>query len=718
MIRVLVDKYGIKEKGKIVLASSKEYAYSWDEIIKLILNENKEIIILKDRHLQRYFYNLQDKFGNRIEIEHVSPHSEWEKSFDFRLPEEISNEEIANLLLLEKIEKLKEVENKRLAVLYMISELTEFSDFKVEESLMECILKGVENKYPQLLNDIIADLVKSLPIGKKEFWQRLKEERNKKVALLDAMKSYIAQSYPSDSWSFKECYKESLTYSGFDFPVHLSSYIDEGFKDKIKDYLNTLKSDKTYSLSSFISGKLREEWEVVCSFLKENPIQDNTIMKTLLKKATGYPDIYEEVQKYMPISLPSYDINERNIEHWIDEYFAFYLYTRFIERPENTERLVKIFEDFILTYYYKSADFFTQHSVLTIRQKIEGYLKKKRKVLFLVIDGLSYIYHKEIRKIFGTRGSFIFSTLPTVTEINKQRILSGLLDLKEPYEEILKRLYKEYHWKESNSDKLDLRSFLQKDYDFYIYWENQFDSYIHRPMTFGKRFEDHTEMLIRISKEIEDFLKGGGVVLLLGDHGYTTLPHNEDNKISVANKEAKIIHNRVLEVKGENKAGILPLENVYWIDNNIAIAQAYHYFYSLPRGATHGGATPEEMIVPFVVIEKEIEKTFKPLELNLFQKEYLRKKKHVTKLVINNQNVYDIQVVSIQFKPSILKILNPMPILIEQGKNILEIELDLRVITTEDCKVFIEYKVDEKAYRDKITIRTTGAMKETFDEWE
>lgn len=715
MIRVLVSKYGIKEKGKIVLTSSKEYASSWDEIIKLILNENKEIIILRDSRLQRYLDNLQDKFGNRIEIEHVSPHSEWEKSFGFRLPEEISNEEIADLLLLEKIEKLKEVENKRLAVLYMLSELTEFSDFKVEESLMECILKGVENKYPQLLNDIIADLVKSLPIGKKEFWQRLKEERNKKVALLDAMKSYIVQSYPSDSRPFKECYKKSLTYSGFDFPVHLSSYIDEGFKDKIKDYLNKLKSDKTYSLSSFISGKLREEWEVVCSFLKENPIQDNTIMKTLLKKATGYPDIYEEVQKYMSISLPSYDINERNIEHWIDEYFAFYLYTRFIERPENTERLVKIFEDFILTHYYKSTDFFTQRSVLTIRQKIEGYLKKKRKVLFLVIDGLSYTYYKEIGKIFGTRGSFIFSTLPTVTEINKRRILSGLLDLKERYEEILKRLYKEYHWKESNSDKLDLRSFLQKDYDFYIYWENQFDSYIHRPMTFEKRFDDHKKILNRISEEIEDFLKDEGIVLLLGDHGYTTLPQNNNNKINVLGREVKITHNRVLEVKEES---ILSLENVYWMDDNTAIAQGYHYFDSLPRGATHGGATPEEMIVPFVVIEKETEKTFKPLELNLLEKKYPRKKKHLTKLLIDNPNVYDLRVDSIQFKPSILKILSPMPILLEQGENILEIELDLRFITTEDCKVFIEYKVDEKAYRDRITIRTTGAIKETFDEWE
>lgn len=718
MIRVLVDKYGIKEKDKIVLASSKEYASSWDKIIKLILNENKEIIILRDRRLQRYFDNLQDKFGNRIEIEDVSPHSEWENSFGFRLPEEISNEEIANLLLLEKIEKLKEVENKKLAVLYMLSELTEFSDFKVEESLMECILKGVENKYPQLLNDIIADLVKSLPTGRRDFWQRLKEERNKKNTLLDAIKSYIVQSYPSDSRPFKECYKESLTYSGFDFPVHLSSYIDEGFKGKIKDYLNTLKSDKTYSLSSFISGKLREEWEVVCSFLKENSIQDKTTIETLLEKAIEYPDVYEEVQKYIPASFPSHDINEDNINYWIDQYFAFYLYTRLTGKLENTEELSKIFEDFILRHYCNSTDFFSQRSLLAIRQKIEGYLKRKQKVLLLVIDGLGYAYYKEIRKIFGTQASFIFSTLPTVTEANKQRILSGLLDLNEPYKNIVERLYDRYYWKEADSDKVDLKDFLKEDCDFYIYWENKFDIYIHRPMTFEKRFDDHKKILNRISKEIEDFLRDEGVVLLLGDHGYTTLPHNEDNKISVANKEAKITHNRVLEVKEENKAGILPLENVYWIDNNIAIAQAYHYFDSLPRGATHGGATPEEMIVPFVVIEKEIEKTFKLLELNLLQKEYLRKKKHVTKLVINNQNVYNLQVVSIQFKPSILKILNPMPILIEQGKNIFEIELDLRFITTEDCKVFIEYKIDEKAYRDSITIRTTGAIKETFDEWE
>ncbi|MCK4731272.1 MAG: hypothetical protein KAT65_02340, partial [Methanophagales archaeon] len=163
---------------------------------------------------------------------------------------------------------------------------------------------------------------------------------------------------------------------------------------------------------------------------------------------------------------------------------------------------------------------------------------------------------------------------------------------------------------------------------------------------------------------------------------------------------------------------ILSINNAHWIGDNVAIAQCYHYFDSLPRGATHGGATPEEIIVPFFIIEKEKEKLFNMLNFDFLEKKYLRKKKHTTTFIMDNPNVYEVKINSIQFKPSILKIYSPIPILLKSGKNTLEAELDLRFITTEDCKVFIEYRVNEKVYQDSFKIHTTGAIKETFDEWE
>jgi len=716
MLEVFVDRYGIVP-GDMVLTSLEDYARCWDEIINSIANKSGKIIILKQPYLETYFQNLKEKFGNKIEIRQMSPHLEWENSVGFKLPTEIDEEEIANLLTPKNIEKLNETENQKLCTLCILSGVVDFSDFTTEESLMECILKGVDDNYSQLLSDTIDEIIKASAVGKREFWQRLKDERDKKETFLDAMKSYVMKQYPSDSMLFKKYYKESLVYGGFEFPARFSHYIDEKFKEEIKEYLSELMVKNDSLFISFISGKLMEEWDVVCSFLKENPIQDDNTISSLSRKASEYQDIYEEIQKYVPVSSPPREINEKNINDWIEKYFAFYLYTRQIGRSNDTDEFVKIFEDFILKHYSNSTDFFTQHSILTIRRKIEEYLKTKQKLLLLVVDGLSYAYHKEMERIFGVQSSFIFSTLPTVTEINKQRILSGFFDEGGTYKEIIEKFYGKHHYAETNSDKMNLKDFLRGNYDLYIYWENQFDSHIHRPMTFEKRFGDHVKMLIEISEDVESFLGGGGIALIIGDHGYTTLPQSEDNKIVFSTRDVNITHNRVLVVKNEDNEETSPIENVYWVLDNIAIAHSYHYFNSLPRGATHGGATPEEMVVPFFIIEKEKVKALKMFNFNLSEEKYLRKKKHITNLIINNPNVYDVQVISLQFKPQILKVYSPIPLLLKSGKNSFEAELDLRPITTEDCKVFVEYKVKEKVYQDSFIIYTRGAITESFDKW-
>jgi len=582
-----------------------------------------------------------------------------------------------------------------------------------EYLVMECILRGKENLYPQLLNDIINDMIKSLPAGKREYWQRLKEDKNKKETLVNMMKSFIARNYPSYSGVYKNYYKQTLIYSMFDFPARLSHYIDEDFKKEVRDYLNI---QKDIDIFEYISGKLKEEWEIICKFLKNNPIQSEQSISSLLRKAIEYPKFYEEVQKCLPVSPPPANITDENIKDWINKYFDFYLYTRQINRPRNTQNFVDTFEKFLLKHYSKPAEFFTQHSILTLRQKIEEYLKINRKILLVIVDGLSYAYYKEIEKIFRKECSFLFSTLPTITEINKKRILSGLFDIGESYEQIIAKIYRNYRYKETNSDQIDLEAFLAEDLDLYIYWENQFDSYIHQSKAFDKRVKDHVEILLKISKHIEKFLDEGGIIILIGDHGYTTLPNEPNNKIITPVEGIKITHNRVLKTDsttGNNHS----INNVYWINKNVAVPEGYHYFNSLPRGATHGGVTPEEVVVPFLIIEK-IEESLKPLKFKIADGKYLRRKKHATRLIIINPNMFMVKVTLIKFMPSIIKIFSPSPLLLKPNENIFDAELDLRTVTTEICKVFVEYRIDKNALEADFDIITTGAMKEVFNEWE
>lgn len=716
MIKVLIDNYGIVKQKGITIASYKEYAKFWDEIVLKINDERKMTVVLKSSKLKHCFQNLKEKFGAKIKIQNISPRAEWEKLLNFKLPDEVEEDKIANILLSESIEKIKKARNKKVAALYVLSGLTDFSDIENEYPLMECMLRGIEDIYPQFLSDNLDDMIKSLPTGKREYWQRLKEEENKKAMLLGMMETLIVKNYPSDSNIYRKYYKQTLNYSMFDFPARLSSYIDEKFKREVRSYLGRQKGGNVLKC---ISGKLKEEWEAVCEFFKNNPIQNKENLTSLLKKPIEYPEFYENIEKYLPVSPPPINITEENIKNWIDKYFDFYLYTRRIDRPQDTESNVRVFEDFLLKHYSNLTEFFTQHSILTVRQKMEEYLKMNRKILLLVVDGLSYAYHKELEKIFGKECFSLFSTLPTITEVNKKHILSGLFDLSESYEQIIEKIYGKYQWKEISSDQMDLKDFLRENFDLYIYWENEFDAHIHRPKAFDKRFKDHIRILQRIPEQIEKFLEDGGVVLLIGDHGYTTLPSDQDDKddkIIVSTEGVNITHNRVLKING-TKRNICTINDIYWIDRDVAVPKAYHYFNSPPRGATHGGATPEEVVVPFLIVQKT-EEGFQPLKFKLAEEKYLRRRRHSTRLIINNPNMCMVRVTSIKFLPSIIRAFPPTPLLLKPNENIFEAELNLQAVTSEKCRVSIEYEVYGNVLQAHLDILTTGAMKEIFNEWE
>ena len=714
MLKILLDEFGLVEDGKTtVLRSNNDYARWWDDIAASISKEEERVIVLRLPVLESYFQNLKQKFGSKVDIQHVSPISIWRKTIGFELPSEVSEKQAVGLFQSQDFLSLTTKDNKKLATLCILLGITGFSDFESEDFVEQCILQNTEGQFATLSSDAIQEMIKALPPEKREFWRRLTEEKNTREILVSAMKSLIVKNYPHDSSPFNHNFRQSLTYSSFDFPQQLSEYLDSEFKNDIKKYLDTLESQKVLAI---ISGKLSEEWGVVIKGLQEHPSQEKAVISSLLVRALGSPKLYREIYNFEPVSPPEKSIKSEEIQNWLDQYFAFYLYSRRIGKPEYTQELSNIFEDFIFDHFTKLDQFFTNNSILTVRQRTEKYLKGKHKLLLLVVDGLSYSYHEELNRIFGTKASFAFSTLPTITEINKRRILSGLLDLNGTYGGITERLYNGFRWKETDSNKQDLGDFLREELDFYIYWENRFDNYIHEPMTFAKRFSDHVEILERLSQHVKAFVDKGGIVLLTGDHGYTTLPHIESNKIKCP-EMSKITHDRVLEIDDANRNSI-PFQQVLVLGEHLAVAKGYGYFNSFPKGATHGGATPEEITVPFLVVEKkrvDLEQMIFKLQTD---EEYRRRRKQAVKLIVNNPNVEDVEISSIRFMPRILKLLSPMPALFPHGEYGIDAELDLVMVKTAECKIFVEYQVAEKVYKNSFSIQTKGAMTEKADEWE
>jgi len=713
MLKLLFDEFNLLNDHTTILTSQVDLARSWDEILAGILTEESKSFILRLRTLEPYFRNLKRKFGNKLEIRTLLPSVEWKRTMGFAMPSEIDEKHIADLLS-NHTNTLQNKSNRKLGTLCNLLGITDFSDFESEYFIEECILKNAEKRLPELTNQVITEMLVSLPAGKKEFWQRLKEEKSKKEFLIGTLKSQIVKSYPNVSLPYTEFYKQNLEYPHISFSSRLSIYLDSEFYTKIETCLRSLEPDQLYSA---ISGKLQDEWTLVIECLNKHPVQSQAVILSLLERATEFPNIYEEIRKFEPVLPPQNDINVTNINTWIDQYFNFYLYSRRIGRNDATEGFLSSFEDFILKHFLDLDDYFTKNSILVLRNEVERHLRAKKKVLMLVVDGLSYCYYGELQRIFGVTGSFLFSTLPTITAINKRRILSGLLDLDDNYDSIISKLYGEFRWRTTDSDQQNLENFLLEEEDLYIYWENQFDAYIHRSMSFTKRYYDHIEILNNLAKCVHNFIEIGGVVLLTGDHGYTTLPHKEANKIVLNEDISEITHGRVYHLN-EGAQANLPSDCVIFVEDSLAIARGYHYFSNLPKGATHGGATPEELIVPFLTIEKKRE----DLDLLSFklpdEEEYRRGRKQVVQVIIINPNIEDVEVSAISFIPQVLKLLSPVPVILVNGDNRLSAEFDLTMVRTEECKIFVEYKVGKKSYQCNFSIHTKGAMTETADDWE
>lgn len=574
----------------------------------------------------------------------------------------------------------------------------------MEDLILESILKDVEQKVPRFLNEVLQDFISKLPKGKKELWQRILDAENKKDLVIKMMKNYIVKNYPPDS-PLSKYRKESLDFLEFDFSPRLTKYIEKDFVEEIEKYLLSLLSKNDQTFFEFVSGKLRIELEKCLEFLENNPAQNEKIIEGLLQKAIEHPDLYEKIKLYKPIPKPEKELTEENVKDWLEEYFDYYNYICRTGKFGETEDLVQKFEKFYLFHYEKFTQLFISKSLLAIKKKVDEFLRKKMKVLLLIIDGLGYSFFRELKKLFpSSEMTFLFALPPTTTSVNKPKILSGTLI--SPYN--IHNIF-QVNVGESDSRNETIEDFLKKDFQLYIYYERDFDELIHRPMNMKKRRSDQLRILESLSEVINNFVTNGGAVIMVGDHGYTILPKDKSNIIDL---EIENIHDRFA-----NKTEELPKElkkKVYEV-NRYIIPKGYGCLGSFPRGGTHGGLSPEEVVVPLIVLQPRRE--FSPLKFYI-EGQFMRGKKHIFSLVIHNPNPFGVSLEQMQVNPTILKILQPFPIILEPDKNNVKAELDLTNVKTPEVVIIINYEVDRKRYEYKLQIQTKGAMVETFDlEW-
>ncbi len=710
MLEVLIDPYKIETKADYIIEDYKNFASQWESIIKWVRDDDKKTISLLDKPLEKYFDHLKDIFGKNIQLTPVLPRQKWEAVFQLQLNEDISDSEIANLLKLQYLPKNKETYLTE--TLLLISGNYTNEGLSLEEDLLEVILKNIEKRYPLTFPQAMNEFISIQPAGKRELWQFIADSDSKKLTVQKIIMTALVKNYPPGSTVYKKYYLPSFDYKAVEFYISSLDFLPIEFKETIKDYLSTFND---LAISDFISGWLKEEFDVVLRLLNNKPLQAEAIITKLLKKAQYLPDIKNELIKFYPVASPpfiNFQADESTI-NWLEDYFKYYKYTRLIGQPTLTQEFTTCFGEFLFNSFSQNTEWLINNSILSIKVIIDSYLKDKRSLLLLVVDGLGYEYAETLRDTFKTDIRMLFSTPPTTTKQNKQRILSGLVDTRVDYTEIISEVYKDVKVKESNSRIDSLVELLKNEADLYIFWENQFDTLIHTEMTYKKRFADHLAILRRIKDEIEKFLEDGGVVILTGDHGFTVLPCDDNNCVSLPDHILES-HRRIAFCKDSE---IPTFREKYYSYEDMLIAKSYFYFNSLPKGGTHGGLTPEEAVVPLLIIEKRPLKVI-PIEFQLSEKSYYRKQIIATKLSIYNPNPFNVTIDDIFITPNILYILDSKLFLPAKKETGLNVELNLKEIEQEKVVMTIKYTINNVSLISHLELMTKGAMIERDLDWD
>jgi hypothetical protein len=271
-------------------------------------------------------------------------------------------------------------------------------------------------------------------------------------------------------------------------------------------------------------------------------------------------------------------------------------------------------------------------------KRVESYLEQEYLVIICMVDALSAlnqdILDEAIAKIdhLDIRKEILFAPLPTLTEIGKMAVLTGIETHKlvNDQESALRDRYKAYlpdqnslkvikSWKTASEHIDDKTNLL-------VFFENRIDERLHDCVDFSKHRKDVSTILGQMIEAFNRWKKDAGylnrdvVFFITADHGMTVVQSQYQGPLLGEVKE------RVFKV---NAPPVEDNDDFSYIKKN-----QNNEGYLVPKKRlglsksallTHGGLTPEEVLIPFVTLTSRLPSPGKtPLELNLLSEKCLR----------------------------------------------------------------------------------------------
>jgi len=705
VISIINDNFKLGDtKDKLVIDSVFNYVDVYAQIVDALYNDVSLDVLVRNSTCFAWLSRLKEQYGSEyIKIYINTPRNILKQKWNLQtLPDDITDRQIldANLLKLEITPKRGEnLQNIILEKFYSsfltylelpISRLTDLLNDLVKDKKLQNNLKTFlvcqqyEKRFDEWTEKAKDDDIKDLIENIKSSPENIR---------IELMKFKLVKNYPREI-SEHVMGERYNTFQKLNLDLKNLSIEEAKVERTINEIeiflLNELKIKTLADLEALItivSGELIVEFNTINKLIYNfKDIVTKELIDKIKDKFTPISDqISTELRKLdfiIPPAKPATPNITWEADQWLEWAINSYLpYQFWLEEQNLYDKEMVTFSEMFANWFYKNfielKSSFPKMLYKAVPNICHEIRDSKGVGLFIVIDNFNFKYINILRSLFKQR-QFIceepqgyFSMIPTETDVCKKCLFSG----ESERVSIKNRAYKqiiEEDWSIFLSDKKikylsnlgALKEKREKEYDMYFLNYCNIDELLHKDedelgVNHWEKIYDELASLvylvINFSKrlKIEDKLS----IYICSDHGSTKIQEEIPNYIDrkYYNSKSEDKHHRFVTVS-DSQIENLPShiesncyvikKDEFGLTENILIAKGYGRFVrTTTKYYVHGGLSPEEVIVPFVVFRKIAEE---PKEILFYLERNIFRYSVKSSILFNLGNINDYEINNVE----------------------------------------------------------------------
>jgi hypothetical protein len=578
---------------------------------------------------------------------------------------------------------------------FLMSSPTSVSSAILQRLIAEKESDWIEDRYGHLYKWLFSDpstnsfLVFSLQILK-NYDSQMKTRIIENVLghQLDSELSYVSRCI--DELTQINCKEENPLWR------KLSDEIEVEWKCKIREEVGRISSEiresnpdlyaielrrLTLGLIEHVSGRILGELHSIEGLASENLLHLDGAILNSIKVKFEISQARDIVERLSELVAPRFPVEPQVNWTWermslwaVNEYFP---YLQWLQRRDKNDKKIRsqacVYSDW-LYHNYPSMKLGLSPLNYGTPSKIERYVKSGQRILWIIVDDLSWTFSNFVKEAFEKNGfslsppsgmSPMLSMLPSETTTSKKSLVSGKLPFQVEADASYDRLFDDQCSRNSigshsYASDSDIKNGELSDSNLTCCLIRELDDKIH--MCSFDVVDDIKDTVFRWAKYIRQYVQRGVEksripsdkikVIISTDHGCCRI-EEDDKRIETTFLAEQPVRegSRFLFLENESKASAY----FYYLDKesfalprNVVIAKGYDFFGDKrPAGLVHGGLTPEETIIPHIELSLA-PLVLSPLECNYADDgAYLSASPQNIGLSIRNVNPYEIHSVAI-----------------------------------------------------------------------